>query len=115
MKTNWNLSGQVEVKIKLMWLHKSAHPLTNTLLKHLLILLQLSVVWGMSLSAWHMAFGNICLLFFTKMFQICQIVRASLVHSPHQITPQIFDWIQVGALAGPFQTFNLLLVKPFVC
>lgn len=53
MKTNWNLSGQVEVKIKLMWLHKSAHPLTNTLLKHLLILLQLLVVWGMSLSAWH--------------------------------------------------------------
>ncbi len=48
---------------------------------------------------------NICPLFFAKTLQICQIVRASPVHSPLQITPQIFNWIQVWALAGPFQNF----------
>ena len=40
---------------------------------------------------------------------------ASPVHSPLQIAPQIFNRIQVWALAGPFQNFNLLLVKPFLC
>ena len=37
------------------------------------------------------------------MLQICQIARASPVHSPLQIIPQIFNRIQVWALAGPFE------------
>ncbi len=46
---------------------------------------------------------NICPLFFANILQICQIARASPVHSPLQITPQIFNRIQIWALAGPFQ------------
>ncbi len=38
------------------------------------------------------------------------------MHSPLQITPQMIKWIQVWALAGPVQNFNLFLVKPcFYC
>ncbi len=59
--------------------------------------------------------SNICPLFFAKMLQICQIARASPVHSPLQITTQMFSRIQVWAMAGPLQNFNLLLVKPFFC
>ncbi len=59
--------------------------------------------------------SNICLLFFAKTLQICQIAMASPVYSPLQIIPQIFNRIQVWALAGPFQNFSLFLVKPFFC
>lgn len=41
--------------------------------------------------------------------------RASPVHSPLQITPQMFDRIQVWTLAGTFQSLNLIPVKPFFC
>lgn len=51
-------------------------------------------------------------LFFAVLLQICQSVRASTVHSPIQLISQIFSGIQVWALAGPFQNFNLLLVRP---
>lgn len=59
--------------------------------------------------------GNICLLFFAKTLQICQIVRACPVQSPLQVTPQIFNRIQDWPLAGLFQNCTLLLVKPFFC
>lgn len=75
-------------------------------------------LWYSSQSFWvgismpHLNLAKIWPLFFAVLLQICQSVRASPVHSPIQLISQIFSGIQVWALAGPFQNFNLLLVRP---
>ncbi len=43
---------------------------------------------------------NICPLFFSKTLRICQIARASPVHKPLQITPQIFKRFGSGLWLG---------------
>lgn len=45
--------------------------------------------------------GTILPFFFAKILQISQIARASPVHVPLQVTPQIFNWIQVWPLGHP--------------
>ncbi len=50
--------------------------------------------------------GNICPLFFTKMLHICQRARASPVHSPLQVTPQIFNRFRAGLWLGHSKTLS---------
>ena len=82
-------------------------------MKPLLILLQHSVFLGRFLLAWHILTWKYLPTLLYKTLQICQVARAQ--HSTLQITPQIYNWIQVWALIGPFQNFHLLLVNPFFC
>ena len=79
------------------------------LLKHLLIFLQHSAFLGMILSVWHILIWQYLPLFFAKMLQICLIARTSPVHSPLQITPQIFNQIQIWTFLGPELTVAMLV------
>ena len=36
------------------------------------------------------------------------------LHSYFQVTPEMFDWVQVQALAGPLKDIQRLVPKPFL-
>ena len=53
----------------------------------------------------------------TRILQISkipQISRFLIFNLSFQFVPQVFDMIQVGTLARPFQNINLIILKPFL-
>uniref|UniRef100_A0A8C8FAD6 ADP-ribosylation factor-like protein 3 n=1 Tax=Oncorhynchus tshawytscha TaxID=74940 RepID=A0A8C8FAD6_ONCTS len=92
-------------KQQISHLHKYSDPLLSTLL-HLWQRLQPRVFLGMMLQAWHTC--------------ICRSSQALLgwvgtsLHSYFQVSPEMFDWIQVWALAGPLKDIQRLIPKPFL-
>lgn len=71
------------------WLHKHAHPITNTLLKRLLFVIQQSVCLGESQ---HLEWAILFHFSLGKMLQIYQIAR----DRPLQVIPQT----SIGFLSG---------------
>ena len=51
---------------------------------------------------------SVALDFFEKLIFV---VPLPLSHSAVKLAPQVFDWVQIGGLSGPFQTADFLIAK----
>ena len=90
-------------------------PLLSTLLKHLWQRLQPWVLLGMKLQAWHTCIWGVFLPFFSAdPLKLCQVERGALLHSYFQVSPEIFDRVQVRAMAGPLKDITKLVPKPLL-
>ena len=45
---------------------------------------------------------------------LCQVGWGALLHSYFQGSPEMFDWVQVRALAGPLMDIQRLVPKPLL-
>ena len=46
--------------------------------------------------------------------RLCQVGWGVSLHSYFQVFPEMFDWVQVRALAGPLKDIQRLVPKPFL-
>ena len=53
--------------------------------------------------------------FFSADLKLCQIGWGALLHSHFQVSPEMFDWAQVRALARPLKDLRRLVAKPLLC
>ncbi len=61
------------------------------------------------------AFGNY-LLFFSSPLHLSSSVRLDGADAHFQVSPEIFDWVQAQALAGPIKDIHRVVYKPlFLC
>jgi hypothetical protein len=84
-------------------LHTIPHndPLPSTLLKHLWQRLQFG----------RPVFGEFLLFFSADTLKPRQVGWRALLHSYVQVSPEMFDWVQVRALAGPLKDIRRLVPK----
>ena len=97
------------LKITEIWhLYKYSDPLLSTLLKHLWQQLQLHVFLGMTLQAWHTCIWGV------SPILLCWSSEAlsGWLHRYFQVFPEMFDRVQVQALAGPLKDIQRLVLKP---
>lgn len=86
----------------------------NDVLCHICILWKMFVFPGLMNTVIFLRHGTACVGNICSLVHIFQIARASPVHGPLRITPQMLHCIQVWAVAMPLQNSNLLLVL-FLC
>ena len=94
-------------------LHKYSDPLLSTLLKHLWQLLKPGVFLGLTLQACHTCIWGVSPILLCRSSQALSGWGVSL-HSYFQVSPEMFDWVQVRALAGPLKDIQRLVPKPFM-
>ena len=59
-------------------------------------------------------FGEFLPFFSTYTLKLCQVRRGASLHSYFQISPEMFDQVQVWALAGPLKDIQRLVPKPLL-
>ena len=59
-------------------------------------------------------FGEFLPFFSADPLKFCQVGWGVLLHSYFQVSPEMFDWVQVQALAGPLKGIQRLISKPFL-
>ena len=74
--------------------------------------LKSSWVWRYKLGT--PVFGEFLPFFSTDPLKLCQVGWGALLHSYFQVALEIFDWVQVWALAGPLKTIQRLVPKPLL-
>ena len=86
-----------------------------TFLKHVLQRLQPRVL-GMTLQALHTCIWGISpILFSADPLKLCQVGWGVLLHSYFQVSPEMFDHVQVGALARSLKDIQRLVPKLHLC
>ena len=50
--------------------------------------------------------------FFAHPLKLCQVGWGVSLQRYFQVSPEMFDWVQVGALAGPLKDIQRLVPKP---
>ena len=83
----------------------------STLLKHLLQRLQPQVFLGKLGTS---VFGEFLPFFSADPLKLCQFGWGALLHSYFQVSPEMFDQIQVRALAGPLKDIQRLVPNPLL-
>ena len=48
-------------------------------------------------------------------FKILHILGFALINCPLQLSPQVFDWIEVRRLRWPWQNIDFVVTEPFLC
>ena len=102
------------------WYCKYSDPLLSTLLKHLWQPLQHQLFLGMTLQAWHTGIWRVYPILLCRSSQALQVGWGALLHSYFQVSPKMFDRVQVRALAGPLKDIQKLVQKatpalPWLC
>ena len=59
--------------------------------------------------------GHFCPFLLAYPCKLRQVGWGASVHSHFQLFPQMFNWIQVWALAGPLKDIHRLSPKPLLC
>ena len=93
---------------------KYSQPLRNTLLKHLWQQLQPQVFLIRMQQAWHTYFWSVSPIFFAGRIKLHQVGWGVSVHSHFQISPEVFNQVQVWALAGPLKDIYRVVPKPLL-
>jgi hypothetical protein len=60
-------------------------------------------------------FGEFLPFFSADILKICLVGWGASLHSYFQVSPEMFDWVQVRALAGPLKNIQRLVPKPLLC
>ena len=50
-----------------------------------------------------------------QILKLCQVGPGALLHIYFQVYPDMLDWVQVQALAGPLKDIKRLVPKPLLC
>ena len=74
--------------------------------------LESSRVWRYKLGT--PVFGEFLPFLSADPLKLCQVGWGALLHSYFQVLPEMFDWVQVRALAGPLKDIQRLVLKPFL-
>ena len=75
----------------------------------------LSVITALSLGYDATSLAHLYLSFFSAdTLKLCQVGWAELLHSYFQVSPEMFDWVQVWTLAGPLKDIQRLVPKPLL-
>ena len=70
----------------------------------------------MTLQAWHTCIGAVFLPFFSAgSLKLCQVGWGASLHSYFQVSPEMFERVQVQALAGSHKDIQTLVPKPLLC
>jgi hypothetical protein len=59
-------------------------------------------------------FGEFIPCFSVDPLKLCQVGWGALLHSYFQVSPEVFDSVQVQALTGPLKDIQSLVLKPFL-
>jgi len=59
-------------------------------------------------------YGQFLPFFFAEPLRLHQVGWGASVHSHFQISPEMFNWVQVWALAGPLKDIHRVVPKPLV-
>ena len=68
----------------------------------------------MTLQAWHTCIWGFLPFFSTDPLKLCQVEWGALLHSYFQVSPEMFNLVQVQALAGPVKDIQRLVPKPLL-
>ena len=90
--------------------HKYSDPLLSSLLKHLWQRLQPWVFYKLGTPV----FGELLPFFSTDPLKLCQVGWGVSLHSDFQVSPEMFNRVQVRALAGPVKDIQSLVPKPIL-
>jgi hypothetical protein len=69
--------------------------------------LESSWVW----QAWHICIWGVSPILLCRS---CQVGWRASLHNDFMISPEMFNWVQVQALAGPFKDIQRLVTKPLL-
>ena len=75
----------------------------------------LKASWGRSYELGTLVSGHFCPFLLAYPCKLRQVGWGASVHSHFQLFPQMFNWIQVWALAGPLKDMHRLSPKPLLC
>ena len=96
-------------------LNNYSDPLLSTLLKHLLQSLQPRVFMGMTHKLGTPVFRDFFLPFFSAdPLKLIQVGSGASLHSYFQVSSEMFDLVQVRALAGPLKDIHRLVPEPLL-
>ena len=59
-------------------------------------------------------FGEFHPFFSADPLKICQVGWGASMHNYFQVSPEMFDWVQVWALAGPLKDIQRLVPNPLL-
>ena len=59
-------------------------------------------------------FGEFLPFFSADPLKLCQVEWGASLHSYFQVSPEMFDRVQVRALAGPLKDIQRLVLKPLL-
>ena len=62
-----------------------------------------------------LVFGEFLPLFSEDPLKLCQVGWGASLQSYFQVSPWMFDWVQVRAMAGPLKDIQRLVPKPRPC
>ena len=68
----------------------------------------------MTLQAGTPVFGEFLPFFSADPLKLCQVGWGALLHSCFHVSPEMFDRVQVRALAGPLKNIQRLVLKPLL-
>ena len=68
----------------------------------------------MTLQTWHTCIWGVS-FFSPDPLKLCQVGWGASLHSYFQVCPEMFDQVQVRALAGPLKDIQRLAPKPLMC
>src|SRR4029434_1333686 len=71
--------------------------------------------WERSYELGILVSGHFCLFLLAYPCKLRQVGCGASVHSHFQLFPQMFNWIQVWALAGPLKDMHRYSLKPPLC
>ena len=63
----------------------------------------------------HLYFGEFLPFFSADPLKLCQVGWEVMLHSYFQVSPEMFDGVQVQALARPLKDIQRLVPKPLLC
>ena len=70
--------------------------------------------WGMMLQDWHTCIWGVTPIFICRSYQALSSWMGSVLHSYFQVSPKMFDRVQVRALAGLLRDIQRLVPKPLL-
>jgi hypothetical protein len=104
------------LKTEILYLHKSIQTLYWVLCWSTFgsdYSLKYSWVWRYKLGT--PVFGEFLSFFSADPLKLCRVWWRVLLHSYIQVSPEMFDRLQVWALAGPLKDIKSLVPKPLLC
>ena len=104
----------LQIKTEIWHLHKYSDPLLSNLLEHPWKRLQPWVFLGMTLQAWQTSIWGVSPILHCGSSQALSGWMGVSLNSYFQVSPEMLDWVQVRALAGPPKDIQRLVPKPLL-
>ena len=96
-------------------LHKYSAPSLSTLFNNLMAEITASGLLGYDTTCLaHLCLGSFSHFFSADPLKLCQVGWGVFLHSYFQVSPEMFDRVQVWALAGPLKDIQRLVLKPLL-